>query len=134
MAEVIVHKDSIYYFIDSLSVIPTSLRFFTDPSIKEEDFKTVNNGIQIINDELRSQWHQDTLKFEYRVLPVNLEKTYSNLNTSLLQSKDQAIYIGYDYRPEKSSNPLIQEQGIDYDGSFARGFSLGNNQRLVTMN
>lgn len=129
--EVVIHKDSISYKIDSLTILPSSFRLYSDVEINRSDYKLVNNGIEIPNKLVRENLHDATLKFEYRILPIDIEKSYSHLNSNLLQSKDQAIYIGYDYRPEKPKNPLIQEQGIDYDGSFARGFSLGNNQSLL---
>lgn len=130
-AEIVIDEDSLYYTIDTLSLLPSSFEIISNQKIPLNEIKFANTRIIIDNPQIRNEFNGDTIIFNYRVLPVNIEKSYSHLDVELLKSKDQAIYIGYDYRPERPKNPLITEQGIDYDGSFARGFSLGNNQSLL---
>lgn len=46
-------------------------------------------------------------------------------------NKEQTVYIGFDYSPFNNPTPLISGKGLDYNGSFTRGFSVGNAQSLV---
>ncbi len=129
--EIVIHKDSSYYFVDSLTILPSTFEIIQPSGLDRSKIILKNTAIMIDDPAVRTKYHLDTLKILYRVLPIDIEYTYRHLDTTLLKSKDQAIYIGYDYRPDIPVNPLIQEKGIDYDGSFARGFSLGNNQSLL---
>jgi hypothetical protein len=69
----------------------------------------------------------------YRVLPTNIETKTFHIDSSQLTKKDKIIYIGHDYSPYKDpqEGARIFNEGLEYDGSFARGISFGNSQSLV---
>lgn len=77
----------------------------------------------------------DSVFVRYRVLPYNLEERKLHLDTAWIRI-DPRGYSGFDYNPyESPQNPqeslLGNNSGIDYQGSFERGISFGNNQNLV---
>jgi hypothetical protein len=68
---------------------------------------------------------------QYRVMDPVFSKTYQHLDSTKLAPPDEAtgpiIYNPYDIRDEG----LIAMSGLNYQGSFSRGLSFGNNQDLV---
>lgn len=71
------------------------------------------------------------LKFSYRRFPSSFHKKFRNLDIELSEKRDKAMYIGYDYTSSSIQDDLWDDRSIDYDGSFARGLSLGNSQSLL---
>ena len=68
----------------------------------------------------------------YRVLPFQWDSKLSHLDSSQLKPAFDDNYIGFEINPyENQNNSLIEFNKLDYDGSFARGLSFGNNQSLV---
>ena len=97
-----------------------------------------NNVYSIINDEIRFdsvfyQKKQGTeILIRYRVLPFQLNSKITHLDSSQLKPSFDEDYIGFEINPyQGQSNSLIEFNKLDYDGSFARGLSFGNNQSLV---
>ncbi len=70
---------------------------------------------------------------EYRVFPFSFNEKVSLLDTNRMTRRETDIYIGYDLEPYKDphANDLINAKGLNYNGSFSRGFSVGNSQSLV---
>lgn len=70
---------------------------------------------------------------EYRTFPFSFSTQYSLLDTNRMTRKETSTYIGYDLEPYKdpSANALVNAKGLNYNGSFSRGFSVGNSQSLV---
>ncbi|KAA3626268.1 MAG: hypothetical protein DWQ02_20505 [Bacteroidetes bacterium] len=68
---------------------------------------------------------------QYRVMDPVFSKTYTHLDSTKLAPADEAsgpiIYNPYDTRDDG----LIAMSGLNYQGSFSRGLSFGNNQDLV---
>ncbi len=114
--------------LDSLTIVPNSI-FFRESETTQIDY-SVENNILIINSVKNPI---DSILVEFRVLPINIEKKYSLLDSSQLTKKDKAIYIGYDYSPDPTleEDQIIAHKGLDYDGSFSRGLSVGNAQSLL---
>lgn len=67
----------------------------------------------------------------YRIIPFALDKAVFHLDTSLIRRADDGEYIGYDFTPYSSAKALPDTKGLNYNGSFARGITFGNNQNLV---
>ena len=128
----IIFNDSVIDLTDSLTIIPESI------IATLSDSATTNIKHQLIlNKILISPQNQlsagDTINITYRTLSADLYATRSHIDQNQLKSKDRAIYIGYEYSPfdTENKNALIQSKGLDYDGSFSRGFSFGNGQSLL---
>lgn len=113
--------------LDSLIVIPSSVRvtgYPTGESIDTGNYRIANN---------RLYWNQlpdvDTVKVSYRILPYDLGQAFQHLDTNLVRSPGDSIPLAYN--PFAQQDPLIDFKGLDYNGTFARGLSFGNNQDLV---
>lgn len=117
--------------LDSLSIIPSSvsIQSINQGALLDSSFYQIdNNYISFIKfDSLKNK----SLQISYRVFPFNLQETFSHLDTTQAKVDESGKIIGFDYNPFESSAQLIDFKGLDYNGSFARGISFGNNQDLV---
>ncbi len=73
----------------------------------------------------------DSLQVTYRALPVDLGRHYRWVDSVEVGAKPEEVDIAFDFTDEASKSVLPDLKGLDYQGSFARGFTLGNNQSLV---
>ena len=124
--------DSLVQELDSLSIVPESLTVFDEDSgeqIPESSYNIQNN--RIIWREGMEIDSTRNLNFRFRVLPFSLGQNISHLDTTKIRKAEDGTYIGFDYSPHATSNGLIDFKGLDYNGSFARSISFGNNQNLV---
>ncbi len=117
---------------DSLSIIPNSIRFYQESTLLKID----SNWYALEGDCI--QLHpsfpfgkKDSLTLVYRVLPIQLRKNYSWVDSSKIKSELREIDIAFDFTTDESPSLLPEMNGLDYQGSFARGLTLGNNQSLV---
>ncbi len=120
--------DSLPRILDSLTIIPESLVVKDKNSriIPPKDYLLLKNELFWIGAE-----KPDSLYLEYKVLPYDLYKSFSHLDTSRIEIDGKGDYIGFDFSPYEPQEGLIDFKGLDYNGSFARGVSFGNNQNLV---
>ncbi len=125
-----IDKNKTFYPLDSQLIYPSSLKFEIE-DLNKRNVIIHPNGIEFKDSTVLKNLHLDSLMITYRVMPFKTDFKFSHLDTTLLKQKDQVIYIGYDYSQEKTKSKIIEPSGIDYDGSFSRGFSLGNNQSLL---
>ena len=116
--------------IDSLTLAPNSVTIITEDGADVFDFE-VNNRSILFNRERCNSIIGDTIVVSYRVLPFDVEQEYFHLDSTMMKEEDQAIYIGSDYNFEPRGKEIIDAKGLDYNGSFSRGFSVGNSQSLV---
>ena len=122
--------DSCILHTDSLSILPSSVVIMLhNDTINRKKYTVEDNvikGVQALCDQ------QDSLKITFRTFDFRFSETVRHLDTTQMVKKDIAVYIGYDYSPyQNSSQALIDGKGLDYNGSFTRGFSVGNSQSLV---
>ncbi len=116
---------------DSLSILPSSVIIrYQNTILPASDF-TINDNEIVGKASLCEKL--DSLEISYRTFDFRFGEVLSHLDTTQMVKKDVAVYIGYDYSPfQNSSNQaLISGKGLDYNGSFTRGFSVGNSQSLV---
>ena len=75
----------------------------------------------------------DSLQYRviFRVLPYDLSKWTSRFDSSLYQDGSMRVLEPITLTNSNRSESLISEQGIQYEGTFSRGLSLGNRQDLV---
>ena len=116
--------------IDSFTIVPTSLILMNSLDIISEGFTIKNNSI-IFGNALCSKLQGQFINITYRTLPFNIEQEFFHLDTTMMKEEDRAIYIGSDYNFAPKGQEIINAKGLDYNGSFSRGFSVGNSQSLV---
>ena len=115
---------------DSLSILPSSVVILLNRDTIRKDMYIVEDNIIKGVDDLCKEI--DSLHITYRTFDFRFSETISHLDTTKMVKKDVAVYIGYDYSPyQNGSQALIDGKGLDYNGSFTRGFSVGNSQSLV---
>ncbi|HHB79215.1 MAG TPA: hypothetical protein ENK85_08280 [Saprospiraceae bacterium] len=117
---------------DSLSLIPSSISI--QPIQGQTNLDTSNYDIDgdcIILRKPLPCGKKDSLRLTYRVFPIDLRKPYQWIDSADIGSKLEEIDIAFDLEEKKSTSILPNMKGLDYQGSFARGFTLGNNQSLV---
>ncbi len=75
----------------------------------------------------------DSLSFQlsFRVLPFNFTTWQSRFDSILYQDGSMRVLEPITMDAQRGAEPFISEQGIQYDGTFSRGLSLGNRQDLV---
>lgn len=117
--------------IDSLSLVPGSV--IVEIS---KGGAIIPAGSYSINDwSATMKWNKkpdiDSVIISYRVLPVLLTKTYSHKNFKVLNKSDSVLNQPIIYSPAELSGKETPFGGLDYNGSFSRGITFGNNQDLV---
>ncbi|MEL7020754.1 MAG: hypothetical protein AAGK47_04045, partial [Bacteroidota bacterium] len=132
--------------LDSLTVINSSLRIYvtpdtfiytdtselTDyPTLSTTDYILINNEL-FFNENLETRYRaEQSFIAKFRVLPYALTTTYSHLDSTNAQLDERGQLIGITYDPYAQAPRTIDVDGLNYNGSFARGISFGNNQNLV---
>jgi len=121
--------------IDSFSVVPGSVTIDSQKGEISADNYYIKNNKIVFKSHIINELNINKVKITYRVLNQNLEHKYQNLDSTIMESPvDRIVYIGHDHSPyanKKNNRRLIQSSGLNYDGSFTRGFSVGNSQSLV---
>ena len=125
---VAVQGDSIR--IDSLTVSPESIEIIdlTSNTTLDTSFFDIKNNAVFFKKGKRPIGQ---IQLSYRTLPFQLDKEANHLDTTLIRRKADGTYIGVDFSPFQEQRGLLDMKGLDYNGSFARGISFGNNQSLV---
>jgi hypothetical protein len=100
--------------------------------MQKEFYKIVGNNI-ILDSILAENIVGKELIISYRSYDMPIKQSYATLDTTLLERKAvQGNQVVYDLTPNLiKQSKLIDGKNIEYNGSFARGFSVGNAQSLV---
>lgn len=124
------HQDS--FFLSSLSIIPETFRIESARKINSSDYRLVNSFF-IWNSSREERMQEDSFSFRvfFRVLPYDLSKWSSRFDSLLYQDGSLRVMQPMQFTPFEAEDPLFSSRGIQYDGSFARGLSVGNSQDLV---
>lgn len=118
--------------LDSLTVLPASLSVFDAQGVKVDTSKySIADNFIFWDKTMVDSLDPQIVDLRFRVLPYALHGTTAKLDTSMINAKSEGGYITFDYDPFKDQRGLIDQKGIDYNGSFSRGLSVGNNQNLV---
>ncbi len=132
----------IHYRINKIKVFADSLQIDTLSLVRNS--LTIRNTLNQVIDtstygvnEYRSTlyWkqkpHTDSVILTYTVLPKNLYAIYRNKDYSKMQRTDSLLKSNYFYVPPKLTTGLLDMGSVNYNGSFARGISFGNQQDVV---
>lgn len=113
--------------LDSLSIYPNSFKLTCDGnSLTREDYKLDYAASSLI---LLNKCGGE-LKTEYRVLPMDLSKTYAKRDTSIIYSKEKGFRDRFLISNATSTTDIFGGAGLNKSGSISRGISFGNNQDL----
>ncbi len=115
--------------LDSLTIIPSTVTIKDKSSgnfLDENVFSIIDNKL-VFSKEIKAE---EGLEINFRVMPFALGAVAMHKDTTRIGKQDFSDYI-FRYEPVASSDELFEFQGLDYQGSFARGISFGNNQDLV---
>ncbi len=125
--------------LDSLTVIPSTVTVKDKSSgnfLDKNNFSIINNKLifnieqsEILN-SLGEKNIEEGFEISFRVFPFSLNAALSHKDTTKIGKQDFSDYV-FSYEPKSSTDELFDFQGLDYQGSFARGISFGNNQDLV---
>jgi hypothetical protein len=125
--------DSCTFVLKDQYLLYSSLQVFIDGNKIEPSNYSINGNVFLLSEVSCSNNKGRNIKIFYRKLSIDIGKRYALLDTADLKKRDIAIYIGYDLTPDvlSKSNRIIDSKTLDYNGSFSRGFSVGNAQSLV---
>lgn len=119
------------YTLDTLSIIPASLTIsdaLTGERLDGLLYRIDDNQICFA----RSDTSAMLLRVVFRVLPYRLGAPLFRIDTTLISIEEDRVLGGVTYNPyTQAPAGLIDFGGLTYNGSFARGISLGNSQDLV---
>lgn len=115
--------------LDSFTIVPNTLLIVNGKDTI--DGFTLQNNKLIWDENTCIENQNQTFTISYRTLPFNIEQKYFHLDSTMMKEEDRAIYIGSDYNFAPKGQEIIDANGLDYNGSFSRGFSVGNSQSLV---
>ncbi len=111
--------------LDTSSIIPNTINIFSVPP-SSYLLDAVNAKLTWINKPVG-----DSVLVSYRVFPFKLNSVVSHLNYDSIRNNfiAEKPFI-YSYK-NRSSVPVFDFGGINYNGSFGRGISFGNSQDAV---
>jgi len=116
--------------LDSFTIAPSSLQIYNEKDTFANSYLVDNHNLILdasLCNRLQGQW----INISYRVFPFDIETKYFHLDSTMMKQENRAIYIGSDYSITPKGKEIIDAKGLDYNGSFSRGFSVGNSQSLV---
>ena len=117
--------------LDSLSILFRSVSVsdaFSDSPISPSLY-TVDHINALLIWTQRAQ--VDSVRIDYRVFPFLFSENYFKKDTAWIVDKPTIIVNPFIYTPDAAQEGVLDFGGLDYNGSFARGISFGNNQDVV---
>lgn len=73
----------------------------------------------------------DSIMAVYRSFPFNLSRSVFNKDAARSNQAEDFTTNPFEYIPSRESSGFVDFGTLDYNGSFARGVSFGNNQDVV---
>lgn len=108
--------------IDSLAIAPGS--FYAD-NISDTNYQFYPEHSLLV---WKHKPAQDSIHIRYRILPLAFDHVYSHKDSKQIDSGG----VSYIYKLEdKRSGNFVDLKQLEYNGSYGRSISLGNNQDVV---
>jgi hypothetical protein len=116
--------------LDSLSLLPNSLMLWNG------DVRLDTSAYNVDPISAKITWKQapvvDSVQAIYRVIPLKLDATQQNKDITNLAQNENFLLDPFNYNPNaKGTTSVVDFGNLDYNGSFSRGLSVGNNQSVV---
>lgn len=120
------------FILSSFTVIPQSFRVTSQHKLDVNTYR-IDGSYFIWNTSAVDREKQDSFSFKvfFRVFPYDLHGWKSQFDSLLYQDGSLRVMEPLSFTPFVADEPLFSGRGIQYDGSFARGLSVGNSQDLV---
>ena len=130
-----IHNQQDTFILSSSPVFQNSFQITGDSIhlISKTDY-SIFDGRFIWNPDCILRKSPDSLQFQafFRVFPALLSSPYQRLDSINYQDGQFSVMDAITYDPyQQKEAPIFPQRGIQYDGSFSRGLSLGNRQDLV---
>lgn len=111
--------DSCTVVVDQFTLLPTSVNVEGYDQYRIDNNKIIIEGCTI----------GDSVTINYRTFDFNVDAVYRTPIGKILQEKERAI--GGQAPPKAKKDNIIDAENLMYNGSFSRGFSIGNRQDLL---
>ncbi|MCH2229793.1 MAG: hypothetical protein MK105_05560 [Crocinitomicaceae bacterium] len=124
-SKIVASSDTIQ--LDSLSIYPNSFEVKCDGKVLSKDDYHLDyaaSKLILLNN------CGGKISTSYRVLPMDLSKTYAKRDTSLIYSKEKGFRDRFLISNATSTTDIFGGAGLNKSGSISRGISFGNNQDL----
>ncbi len=123
-------------FLDTLSIVPGSVKLFNKAGLKMDDFfYTVDyiNGrlVRNKNQAERVILEEDTLVAVYRVFYLRFNQVYKHKDTTIISAETPYLYNPFSSGASGEKYDPFRFEGLNKSGSISRGISFGNNQDVV---
>ncbi len=121
---------------DTLSIIPASVQISDERGRLDSSRYTVYNQYIILKPADTAAIRGRKLKVVYRVFPFNLAQVHKRIDAGQIRRPSAAgggVAIDFDYNPydQSATTNIFENTGLEYNGAFSRGISVGNAQNLV---
>lgn len=113
--------------LDTFTVYPSTVKVFVKGILlpKEQyEINPTNGTIAFL------QIPSDSVFVEFRVLPINLSKTYKVRDTSQIYANHKGEYEKFLQTQKINYDDVFGSSGLKKSGSISRGLSFGNNQNV----
>ena len=113
--------------LDTLSIYPNSFQVtYQGVELSSSDYQLdFSSALFVLNQAIN-----DTLHFEYQVLPIDLSKQYRVRDTSIIYTEQKDNYSLFKIENSYSVQDVFGGSQLNKNGSISRGVSFGNNQDL----
>ncbi|MCB0689267.1 MAG: hypothetical protein KDC53_22170, partial [Saprospiraceae bacterium] len=130
--ELWLHNQKDSFLLSTLTIIPETFKITSDTHLPSESFRLDGNYF-IWNTSEQARQNQDSFSFRvnFRVIPYEFNRWKSHFDSLLYKDGSFQAMESISFTPFVADDPLFSSRGIQYDGSFARGLSVGNSQDLV---
>lgn len=120
--------------IDTLSIVPSSLEFFsTDGSLYTDpgglSFDPASAVIRF--DRKANPGLPDSLRISYQVFPLLFTKSWTNRDRNVIEKSFAGEYNPFTYPSDDNRSEWFKMDGLQRSGNITRGITIGNNQDAV---
>jgi hypothetical protein len=121
------------YILPNKYILKSTLVLRHQDSIVQQSLYEVRLDTLVFSVEFIRKHLGQPINLSYRYIDLPYLKSYAFIDSAVLKQKATAIQIAYDLSPEEiaAKSNIIDNKNLEYNGSFSRGFSVGNAQSLV---